>query len=214
MRPQRRAAPARRPGSRRLAAVAGAVVGAVTLTACSSSPGSSSATTSTSSRPTSTTQPPTTTTQPATTTTGSSTCQVAQLRVVPQSGSGAAGTIEMSVDLTNQSSSSCTLFGYPGMQLLDGSGNKLPTNVVRGGGPQFGVPGADQGPATVVLAPQHTAAFSFSYSDVPVGTESSCPMSTSSLITPPGDLVSGTVALAISPCGGGTIHVSPVYSTS
>ncbi|HUY40368.1 MAG TPA: DUF4232 domain-containing protein [Candidatus Dormibacteraeota bacterium] len=134
--------------------------------------------------------------------------------MVPQQGSGAAGTIEMSVNLTNQAGTTCTLFGYPGMQLLDGSGNNLPTNVVRGGGPQFGVPGADQAPTTVVLAPQQTAAFSLSYSDVPVGTETTCPTSTNALITPPGDFVPATVALAVAPCGGGTIHVSPVYATS
>ena len=186
------------------------------LAACSSTSPTSSGVASTSTSGPSTTLPRTTTsTAPVTTTTaGSSTCQVAQLRMAPQQGSGAAGTIELSVDMTNQSGTTCTLFGYPGMQLLDGSGNDLPTNVVRGGGPQFGIPGADQAPNTVVLAPQQQAAFSLSYSDVPVGTESTCPTSTNALVTPPGSLTSATVPLAIAPCGGGTIHVSPVYAVS
>jgi hypothetical protein len=120
----------------------------------------------------------------------------------------------MSVDLTNQSGATCTLFGYPGMQLLDVAGHFLPTNVIRGGGPLFDNAQANLGPSTVVLAPQRKAAFSFSYSDVPVGNETSCPTSTSALVTPPGDFTSATVALAIAPCGGGTIHVSPVYAGS
>jgi hypothetical protein len=160
---------------------------------------------------------PTTTTsssQPASTTTSGAqtqTCQVSGLDIVPQQGGAAAGTIEMSVDLTNRGTAKCTMYGYPGMQLLDAANNNLPTNVVRGGGPQFPDPAANQAPTTVVLAPQQTAAFSFSFGDVPVGNETSCPTSTRSLITPPGDFTSATVPLAIGPCGGGTIHVSPVY---
>jgi hypothetical protein len=189
------------------------VLGGALVASCSS--GSPSASTTTTTRRTTTSLATTTSTSQATTTTAaqSSTCQVTSLLVAPQQGSGAAGTIEMSVNLTNHGSSSCTLFGYPGMQLLDGSGNKLPTIVVRGGGPQFSVAAANQGPVTVTLAPQQTAAFSFSYEDVPVGNETSCPTSVSSLITPPGDFTSATVALAIAPCGGGTIHVSPVYAS-
>jgi hypothetical protein len=187
----------------------------VALAACSSGPGSSTTTTSSgASVPTASPLGSTTTTAAATTTTGTATCQVAQLHVVPMAGTGAAGTIEMSVDLTNQSASTCTLYGYPGMQLLDAGGMRLPTNVVRGGGPQFPNPAANQPPTTVVLSSGRTAAFGLSFSDVPVGGETTCPGSASALITPPGDFTSATVPLAIAPCGGGTIHVSPVYPTT
>ena len=54
-------------------------------------------------------------------------------------------------------------------------------------------------------------AFSLSYSDVPVGTETSCPTSISAQITPPGNYQSATLPLQMDPCGGGTVHVSPVY---
>jgi hypothetical protein len=191
------------------------VLGGALAASCSSGSPSASTTTTGGGSRTTTSNATSTTTNPATTTTQAQTqtCQVAQLTVAPQQGSGAAGTIEMSVNLTNHGSSVCTLFGYPGMQLLDGSGNKLPTNVVRGGGPQFPVAAANQPPTTVTVAPQQTVAFSLSYEDVPVGNETTCPTSVNSLITPPGDFTSATVALAIAPCGGGTIHVSPVYAS-
>jgi Protein of unknown function (DUF4232) len=182
---------------------------------CSS--GSSTATTTTTTRPTTTTTtgPTTTTSRPTTTTTTTATtamCQSSQLSVSPQQGSGAAGTIEMTVVFTNRGASTCSLFGYPGMQLLDASGGNLPTNVVRGGGPIFPVAAANQPPKTVLIASGASASFGLSYSDVPVGNETSCPTSANAEITPPGNTSSVTVALAIAPCGGGTVHVSPVYA--
>ncbi|HEY3941003.1 MAG TPA: DUF4232 domain-containing protein [Acidimicrobiales bacterium] len=210
----------RRRATRALGLGLGAVLGASVVAGCSSGPGSAGGTTSTSRPPATTTTPtsPTTattaTTTPTSTSAGVAGCQVAQLDVVPQEGSGAAGTIELSVELTNHSTTSCSLFGYPGMQLLDASGNDLPTDVIRGGGPPFPVAAANQGPTTVVLGAGQSAAFSLSYSDVPVGGETSCPTSAHALVTPPGDLTSATVALTIAPCGGGTVHVSPVYASA
>jgi Protein of unknown function (DUF4232) len=189
------------------------LVGGTMAAACSStSNGSATGSTTTRATSSTTTAVSTTTTAVSTSTAAQSqTCQVAQLQITPEQGSGAAGTIEMSVNLTNHGTTACTMFGYPGMQLLDASGNNLPTTVIRGGGPQFLAAAANQGPTTVTLAPQQTAAFSFSYEDVPVGTETTCPTSAHSLITPPGDVTSATVPLVIAPCGAGTIHVSPVY---
>ena len=107
------------------------VVGAVLLAACSSGGGSTATTTTNGHGTTTTAATGSTTTTAATgstTTTGGSTttstaagvstCQPAQLRIAPQQGTGAAGTITMTVSLTNVSSTTCTLQGYPGMQLL------------------------------------------------------------------------------------------------
>jgi hypothetical protein len=103
--------------------------------------------------------------------------------------------------------------GYPGMQLLNASGAPIATTVIRGGGPAFPTAAANAGPAPVSLAPQQTATFSFSYSDVPVGNESSCPTSAESEITPPNDTAHAVIPLSIAACGNGTVHVSPVYAT-
>jgi hypothetical protein len=103
------------------------------------------------------------------------------------------------------------MFGYAGMQLYDSGGMALPTNVVRGGA-QFATAAANNPPAALTLAPNGTARFTLRYSDVPVGNEMSCPTSATAHVTPPNDFSSATVALAIAPCGGGTVHVSPVYA--
>lgn len=177
-----------------------------------------SSTTTTTAPPTTTTAPVTTTsrpsptTAPTTTTPQTTTCQVSQLQVSPGTPNGAAGTIYFSFVFTNTSPSTCTLNGYPGMQLLDASGNNLPTNVIRGG-VTFGTPAANQPPSTVTLAPQQQAVFDGSYSDVPSGNETSCPTSASTLITPPNDFSSATVTFQSTACGG-NIHVSPVFASS
>ncbi|HMD46166.1 MAG TPA: DUF4232 domain-containing protein [Acidimicrobiales bacterium] len=196
-----------------------AVVAAALLSGCSSSPVSTAGTTTTTRAPTSTTSTPLSTTSssaPSTTTTvaGTVACSAAQLQMTPRPGSGAAGTIELSVAFVNISGRPCLINGYPGMELLAAGGSPLPTNVVRGGGPGFpGVPGANAPPSPFVLAPEASAAFSLAYEDVPVGTETSCPTSAQAEITPPNALDHDAVNLTIAPCGGGTIHVSPVYMT-
>jgi hypothetical protein len=185
---------------------------AVLFAACSSSPsntastGSTTSTTATHHTTSSTTANSTTSSTTATETT----CQSSGLSFSIGQGNGAAGTIEEPVIMTNTSGSACTLSGYPGMQLYDAAG-AIPTNVVRGG-VTFGTAAANGPVATVTLAPNGTAQFTLHYSDVPVDNESSCPTSTTAHITPPNDLASATVPLAIAPCGMGTVHVSPVYA--
>jgi hypothetical protein len=193
---------------RRSALVAGgvALAGALALTGCSSNSSSSSSTTTSSSSTTSSSAAPT-----STTASGPALCQPSQLQFSIGSSNGAAGTIESGLTLKNISTTTCQLDGYPGMQLFDANGNALPTNVVRGGGPQLMPAIANSPPTVVVLGPQQQAGFSLSYSDVPVGSQTSCPTSAKARVTPPNDTAFAEVALKIGPCGGGTIHVSPIY---
>jgi Protein of unknown function (DUF4232) len=174
---------------------------AIGAAACTSSSSSSPTTTST-------TGASTTSTSSATL----ATCMPSQLKITPQTGSGAAGTIQQTILLQNTSTTACTLAGYPGMLMLTSNGSSLPTNVVRGGA-TFGVNNvpANAAPSTQRLNPQDVAAFVMSYSDVPSGTETSCPMSSQVEITPPNDTGFAVVNLQIAPCSAGTIHVSPVY---
>ncbi len=124
-------------------------------------------------------------------------------------GEGAAGTVYSTVTLTNTSSTECSLKGYPGMQLLSASGASLPTNVIRGG--SFLTAKANQPPGVVVLPPGQAAAYSLTYGDNPVGTETSCPTSAKVEITPPNDYTYAVVTARITACDGGDIYVSPVY---
>lgn len=198
---------------------------ALVLAACSSPPSASTASrsttttrgtsTSTSTSPsssTSTTVAPTTST--TTTVVRPANCQPAELHMAASMISGGAGTIEMLVTMANVSSATCTMEGYPGMQLLNASGSPITTTVVRGGGPEYPTPAANAPPAPVSLAPQQSAAFGFSYSDVPVGNQTSCPTSAQAEVTPPNDTAYAVIPMQIAPCGNGTLHVSPVYAAS
>jgi hypothetical protein len=191
---------------------------ALVLAGCSSSGNTSPSGSSTSTSSSTSTTASTTSSSPRSSTSTTEamvakTCLPNQLHIVPQRGNGAAGTIYETVTLTNTSSTTCTLHGYPGLQLLSAQGSSLPTNVVRGG-TQFPAAAANQSPSLVTLAPQQVATFSLSYEDVPVGTETSCPTSAKVEITPPNDVGHAVVTLAISPCSGGMVHVSPVYAGS
>ena len=74
---------------------------------------------------------------------------------------------------------------------------------------------ANAPPSSFSVAPSATAQFAYQFSDVPVGSETSCPTSESGSATMPGSATpSPTFQLAISPCGNGTIRVSPVYAGS
>lgn len=202
---------------RRWPLVAGAVGLAALLSGCSSSPTGSHTSTTTSTRAhghhatTTTTSSSTTTTSTTAPVTSSTFCQPSQLQLAVVGGTGAAGTLTTTVGLTNTSSSTCTMQGYPGMLLLSSSGSAIPTTVIRGEA-HFPNPTANAAPSLVTLAPGSAARFSMQYSDVPEGGETSCPASTKSEVTPPTDTAFAVMTLDITACGNGTVHVSPIYT--
>ncbi len=114
----------------------------------------------------------------------------------------------MTVGLKSTSPSPCFLEGYPGLQLLSSGGSPLPTNVVRKGSYPF----TAMPPTRVTLATGQSADFNLGYSDVPSGSETSCPAAASLEVTPPDATDHLVVAASLSPCGGGTIVVSPVFA--
>ena len=187
------------------------VLGAVGLSACSSGSSSSpttNATTTTTRAGTSGTGS-TSTTAPSTTTTafGPPQCATNALSVGISGSSGAAGTIETTIGLKSTAAQPCVLNGYPGLGLLASDGSSLPTNVVRKGSYSF----TAMAPTTVTLTAGESAYFNIGYSDVPVGSETSCPTSASLEVTPPNSVTHLTFSAALAPCGGGTMAVSPVF---
>ena len=54
------------------------------------------------------------------------------MRLAFVSGQGAAGTAYMTYALTNVGSGTCTLFGYPGVAILDGAGQIVQHPAQRG----------------------------------------------------------------------------------
>jgi hypothetical protein len=158
-----------------------------------------------------TTTTSTTTAPPPSTTAATTTCLAAHLKILRSGSEGAAGTIELTFSLTNTSTTPCTLHGYPGLQLLDATGNELATNVVRGGGLAF----ENVAVTDVSLAPGQTAYFNLGYNDVTTGT-STCSAAPQAEITPPNDTSFAVVAVSpsIDACGGGTLNVSPVFAST
>jgi hypothetical protein len=120
---------------------------------------------------------------------------------------GAAGTIEVTFRLTNESPSECVFWGYPGALMLGPGGTPLATDVVRGGSLSF----LDIAVETVTVPAGESAYFNLGYSDVVTGGESSCPTSSSLEITPPNDTEQLVVQVKIDACDGGRLSVSPVF---
>jgi len=188
-------------------------LGAVLLGACSSGSSSSSAstgaTTTTVAPSSSTTRAsaPSTSTTATTSPGGPTQCPTPKLTATVYGSGGAAGTIETTIALTSSASTTCTLGGYPGLQMLTAAGGNLPTTVIRKGNYSF----TSMAPTVVSIAPGQAAYFNMGYSDVPTGSETSCPTSASLAVTPPNSYTSTTVSAQLGPCGNGSIAVSPVF---
>ena len=190
---------------------------AVIFAACSNSPSKPKNVTTTTHATTSTTSASTTTsTTAASATTSTVTTSTACSRITasPAQGQGAAGTITGLITITNTGTTACTVNGYPTMALFSGSGAPLTVTIVNGLTVTVSS-AANAAPSSVSVAPSSMAQFAYQFSDVPVGSESSCPTSESASVTMPGSTTSSpSFQLAIGPCGNGTIKVSPVYAGS
>jgi hypothetical protein len=119
--------------------------------------------------------------------------------------SGAAGTIVLSVTLTN-GGAACTMKGFTGLQLV-GAVKALPTRVVHGGAPAL-----SPRPSLVRLAHGGAATVLIAYGDVPVGNEGRCQAATTLLVRPPSDVHWVNVQTSIRACGHGTLRESPVVA--
>jgi hypothetical protein len=133
-------------------------------------------------------------------------CHTSGLALSVQGVDAGAGNLVGTFNFTNQLDVSCTFFGFPGAQLRDAADNPLPTNVVRGGGPFVNEPP----PATVVVPAHQAAQFLVHWEQVPVGGETTCPVSTSLAVIPPDEFVPVIAPIAIRACGGGRLDISAV----
>ena len=137
-------------------------------------------------------------------------CHTAQLSLSVDSMEGAAGSIFATFRFTNNAPTSCTFFGFPGAQQLDQFNSPLPTNVVRGGGQLSNQPG----PSLVTVPGGGSAIFVMQWGQVPVGNETTCPVASRLLVTPPDEVASIIFPIQIMACGGGTLNVSAIRPAS
>lgn len=135
------------------------------------------------------------------------TCRNTQLLIRAYNSQGAAGTIAIIYRIHNHSRQACTLYGYPGVQLLSRSFTTLPTRVTRGGNFLAGIPRQ-----LVSLTGGGNAYFTLTYSDVPVD-NGPCYKASNLMIFAPGDFL--PVVTYAYPHGSilacnGALNVSPV----
>lgn len=191
------------------------LAGALVLDACGSGSAGTSTSTTGANTTTTTVASTSTTASPPTSGATGSPCRAADLSVAydpAHSSGGAAGSVGLTYRITNTSSQGCTMFGYPGLQLLDAGGRPLPTHVSRVSpyGP----------PANVTLAPGGQAWFAIQYPTQTGYGNLSCPKSASLGVMAPGDTAQLTVSGPggqLQPYGGttqdlqcGHINVTPV----
>jgi hypothetical protein len=138
-------------------------------------------------------------------------CHSNQLRARLGQSSGAAGSLRLSATFTNTSKSSCSLEGYPGMQMLNRAGKPIATSVQRG------LSGVSTRVRIVSLAPGTAARFYMGFADATGYGNRKCPTSARVRVTAPNDFSSLTVDWHLQPYGGtiqhlrcGLISVSPV----
>jgi uncharacterized protein DUF4232 len=128
-----------------------------------------------------------------------STCARSQLTVRSNGWEGTAGTIHGAWVFRNVSKETCTLEGYPSLQLFGKGGRPIPTHVKEDLRPL---------PSTVTLKPDASATFRTSYNEVAVPR---CPTSSVMRVTPPGARKSLFIPATLTPCRG-VVHVSAVWA--
>ncbi len=133
-------------------------------------------------------------------------CRAANLRGHLYGTNGAAGTILLSITLTNKGTT-CTLKGYTRLQLMASARRTLPTHVTRGG-----LAILNGRPKTVVLAHNGVASVLIAYSDVVHTGETRCPTGTEILLRVPGDQTWIPVLAPTYACAHGALEESPILS--
>lgn len=133
----------------------------------------------------------------------SATCPASQLSLSTAGLNAGAGAVEETFIFTNTGQTSCTLSGYPGMQMLGMGGQQIPTKVVQTSSPE----------PMVTLAPGGTASFLAQWHSQ-TGYTTPCQVSQQVQVTPPGATAPLTVTAMIQACPDGSIDVKAVAAGS
>lgn len=133
-------------------------------------------------------------------------CRAADLRGHLFDQNGAAGTILLSITLTNKGST-CSLRGYTRLQLMANARTPLPTHVTHGG-----LAILNQRPRTILLHHNGVASILIAYSDVIHTGETRCPTGREILVRVPGDQTWIPVLAPTSACAHGALEESPLLA--
>jgi len=137
-------------------------------------------------------------------------CHTSQVTARVGRGFVAAGNALGVYVLQNTSATTCRLFGYPGLQMLDSNHRPVPTTVMRGGAYMFPA----QAPSRVIVPPGGVASFSVGYREVASGEEPpsvQCMPFSYVEITPPDERQPLLLSSGGAPCGHRAM-ISPVVT--
>lgn len=224
---QRRGIAALAPVTALLIAACGSVGHAASSAPTRSSSRSTGSTTATTRPHTSTSTTPATSTTPTTRTaatastsaaapTAGGPCRSAQLQITERSfGAGryaraALGHSSVVVLFTNTGQASCTLTGYPGVAGLNSAGAQVTQARRTPSGYMGGLSSATSTPPVVTLDPNQTASAIVEGTDVPSGSQTTCPTLAGLLVTAPNTTRSVRLPAAPGDCSGLQVH--PVVS--
>lgn len=141
---------------------------------------------------------------------GTPPCSSSHLSVREVSEQAATGHEQLVVALTNTGTATCTLTGYPGLQLVTASGSPLPTTEHRGSSYTF-----PQAPVTTVtLARGEAASFDIGLDEIPQGNNDVCEQAAGIAVTPPNGGSALRLAVSIDACQHGELDASPIVSGS
>lgn len=185
-------------GSTTSAGVGGAATSSTTSTTAASPISSAPSSSTTTSTTTSTTAPPTT-----------GRCRTSGLAVTIGPNSVGAGHVANVFTFTNIAATACTLYGYPGLQLLDAAGKPIATKVVRGAALYYANPNLTK----VMLAPGTHASFATAYDEISLHGRQ-CSISASVEVTAPNAYGHTIVPAHMGPCDGGLIVATAVVAGS
>jgi hypothetical protein len=149
---------------------------------------------------------PSTTPQVGATATGVVNCQPSQLTLTIHFGGGAAGHIGQMGQFTNSSNTTCSLYGFPGAQMLDAQHTPMTTHALWQTSAYMY---SNQMKHLVLLAPGASAYFAVTWSDVTFGSQTTCPTSSYLSVTPPNDFSVLTITDQINACDS-NLEISPV----
>ena len=132
-------------------------------------------------------------------------CHTGRLYVTVSGSNGALGHIAVTLRFRSVASTACSLYRFPGMQLVSAKGQNMTTHLLWGTGSQL--PNVPK--KTILVAPGGAAYATFMYADVPTGNET-CPAVGYYLVTPPNETTTVVVpADGATPCGG-RVSITPV----
>lgn len=128
-------------------------------------------------------------------------CHTWQLDVHLTDAGAAAGNRYVKIVLTNRSTSTCYVFGFGGMLLLDAAKHPLPTVLVRAAG---------SSPHRLKLLPGGTVSSRLHWSDVPTGSKTCMPEPKYAEVTPPDERTFIVTSWIMGPvCDHGRIDQEP-----